>query len=148
MGTAEDLVLAEPLGVDGSEQAERYHRVLAVEDVVDQALKVEGVVAVRHDVRRVGRRQPERVRELVRLVGKRRHLCPAKKNNIQTKKNQSADGSLKNGCCRSIMADLLETRLVAELFKVGVVGGDARRVQKLDDARVGQRVEVAAQQQL
>ena len=46
------------------------------------------------------------------------------------------------------MADLLETRLVAELFKVGVVGGDARRVQKLDDARVGQRVEVAAQQQL
>ena len=79
MGTAEDLVLAEPLGVDGSEQAERHHRVLAVEDVVDQALKVEGVVAVRHDVRRVGRRQPERVRELVRLVGKRRHLCPAKK---------------------------------------------------------------------
>ena len=90
VGTAEDLVLAEPLGVDGSEQAERHHRVLAVEDVVDQALKVEGVVAVRHDVRRVGRRQPERVRELVRLVGKRRHLCPAKKTTTykQRKTNQ------------------------------------------------------------
>ena len=68
MRAAEDFVLSKPFGVDWTEQAERHHRGLAEEDVVDEALKVVRIVAVGHHVRRVGRRQPERVRELVRLL--------------------------------------------------------------------------------
>lgn len=70
MRTAEDFVLSKPFSVDWTEKAQRHHRVLAEKDVVDEALKVVRVVAVGHHVRRVGRRQPERVRKLVRLVRK------------------------------------------------------------------------------
>ena len=41
MRAAQDFVLSEPLGVDGTQQAKRHHRVLAVEDVVNQPLEVE-----------------------------------------------------------------------------------------------------------
>ena len=41
MRAAQDFVLSEPLGVDGTQQTERHHRVLAVEDVVNQPLEVE-----------------------------------------------------------------------------------------------------------
>lgn len=116
MRAAEDLVLPEPLGVHRSEEAERDHRVLAVEHVVDEPLEVVRVVAVRHHVRRVRVRQAERVRELVRLLRER--------------------------------GDLLQARLVAELLEVRVVGRDARRREELDHAGLGQRVEVAAQQEL
>ena len=68
MGAAEDFVLAEPFRIDGSEKTERHHRVFAIEDVVDEAFKVVRVVGVGHHVRRVGRRQPERVRKLVALL--------------------------------------------------------------------------------
>ena len=44
--------------------------------------------------------------------------------------------------------DLLQTGLVAELLKVRVVGRDARRREELDHAGLGQRIEVAAQQEL
>jgi len=44
--------------------------------------------------------------------------------------------------------EALQTGLVLEVFEVGVVRGHAARCQVLDHPRVGQRVEVAAQQQL
>ena len=43
---------------------------------------------------------------------------------------------------------LLQTRFVAQIFKVGMVGRDARRIQELDHSRIEQRIEIAAQQQL
>lgn len=117
MRTAEDFVLSKPFGVDGAEQAQRHHRGLAEKDVVDEALKVVRIVAVGHHVRRVGRRQPERVRKLVRLLGE-------------------------------VGNALLEAGLVAELLEIRMVGRDARRVEELDDARIQQRIEIAAQEQL
>ena len=145
MRAAQDFVLSEPLGVDGTQQTERHHRVLAVEDVVNQPLEVEPattsrssekfrnksfklkldtktnstfsyhqmkpelsskqiprincahnvalcssrdrvirarqgnlrVIAVGHNFSRVGAGQAEGVREVVRLLGERRHLLQA-----------------------------------------------------------------------
>lgn len=117
MRTAEDFVLPKPFGIDGPEQTQRHHRVLAVKDVVDEALEVVRVVAVRHHVRRVGRGQPERVRKLVGLV-------------------------------RKVGDAFLQARLVSEFLEIGMVGRDTRRVEELDDARVQQRIEIAAKEQL
>lgn len=96
MGTAEDFVLSKPLGVDGAQQAQRHHRVLAIKDVVDEPFEVVRVVAVRHHVRRVGRRHAEGMRKLVALLRERRNL--------------------------------LQARLVAQFFKIRMVGRDSRRV--------------------
>ena len=42
----------------------------------------------------------------------------------------------------------MEARLVAQLLVVGMVGSDARRVEKLDHAGIRQRIKVAAEEEL
>lgn len=78
MWAAQHFVVTEPIGVDGPEQSERDHSILAVEDVVDEALEIVRIVRVGHDVRRVGRGEPERMGKLVRLFRKGSDLLEAR----------------------------------------------------------------------
>lgn len=66
--TSDDLSLLEPLLTNGTQNAERLHRVLGVEDVVDDALEVEGVVGVGHQLGRVGTGHVEGVGELLVIL--------------------------------------------------------------------------------
>ena len=74
MRTSDDLSILEPLLTDGTQDAKRLHRGLGVEDVVDDALEVKGVVGVRHQLGGVGTSHVEGVSELLVIVGVTEHL--------------------------------------------------------------------------
>ena len=74
MRTSDDFSILEPLLTDGTQDAKWLHRGLGVEDVVDDALEVEGVVGVRHQLGGVGAGHVEGVSELLVIVGMTEHL--------------------------------------------------------------------------
>ena len=77
MRTADNLALFQPFFRDGAENAQRFHALARVEDVVDDALEVVGVVGVGHHLGGVGGRQLESVDELLLIVAVAQHLHQA-----------------------------------------------------------------------
>ena len=75
--TSDDLSLLEPLLTNWTQNAERLHRVLGVEDVVDDALEVKGVIGVGHQLGRVGTGHVEGVGKLLVILRVTEHLKQA-----------------------------------------------------------------------
>ena len=67
MGAAHDLVFFHPLVRDGSQDSQRLERLCVVEDVVDHAPEVEGVVGEGHHVRGHGRRKLPKATNKIRM---------------------------------------------------------------------------------
>ena len=74
MRTADNLALLQPLLRDRAENAQGLHALARVEDVVNDALEVICVVGVGHHLGGVGRRELERVDELLLIVAVAQHL--------------------------------------------------------------------------
>ena len=74
MRTANNLALLQPIFGDRAKNAQRLHALTRVEDVVNDALEVVRVVGVGHHLGGVGRRQLERVDELLLVVTVAQHL--------------------------------------------------------------------------
>ena len=74
MRTANNLALLQPFFRDRTKNAQRLHALARVEDVVDDALEVVGVVGVGHHLGGVGGRQLERVDELLLVVAVAQHF--------------------------------------------------------------------------
>ena len=74
VGTSDNLPLLQPLLAYRPQDPERLHCVLRVEDVVDDALEVEGVVGVGHQLGGVGAGHVEGVGELLVVLAVAEHL--------------------------------------------------------------------------
>ena len=74
---ADDLPLLQPLLRDRTENAQGLHALAGVEDVVDNAFEVVGVVGVRHQLGRVGAGHVEGVGELLVVLAVAEHLQQA-----------------------------------------------------------------------
>ena len=64
MGTPDDFPLLQPLVTDGSQNAQRLHGQLGIENVVNDSFELECVVGEGHQLGGVGTGHVERVREL------------------------------------------------------------------------------------
>ena len=118
MRASQHFVVVQPVFGDGAEISEGLHRVARVEDVVYHAFKVVRVVGVWHNVLVEHGLQLEIVRVEL-FVG-----------------------------AAGVAEHFLEIGFVLELFEVGVIGADFGVLQKLEDAGVGQGVEVPAEEEL
>ena len=77
MRTSNDLALLQPLLRDRAENAQGLHALAGVEDVVDNAFEVVGVVGVGHHLRGVGGGHLEGVDELPLIVAMTEHFHQA-----------------------------------------------------------------------
>ena len=77
MRATDDLPLLQPLLRDRTENAQGLHALARIENVVDDALEVVGVVGVGHHLGGVGRGQLESVDELLLIVAVAQHLHEA-----------------------------------------------------------------------
>ena len=77
VGATNDLPLLQPLLRDRTENAQGLHALAGVEDVVDNAFEVVGVIGVGHHLRGVGRRHLEGVDELPLIVAMAEHFHQA-----------------------------------------------------------------------
>ena len=68
VGTADDLAFLQPLFTDGTQDTQRFHCHLGVEDVVNDSFELERVVGEGHQLGGVGTRHVEGVRELCQKV--------------------------------------------------------------------------------
>ena len=77
VGATNDLPLLQPLLRDRTENAQGLHALAGVEDVVDNAFEVVGVVGVGHHLRGVGGGHLEGVDELPLIVAVAEHFHQA-----------------------------------------------------------------------
>ena len=77
MWTADNLALLQPLLRDRAKDAQGLHALAGVEDVVDNAFEVVGVVGVGHHLRGVGGGHLEGVDELPLIVAVAEHFHQA-----------------------------------------------------------------------
>ena len=77
VGATNDLPLLQPLLRDRTENAQGLHALAGVEDVVDNAFEVVGVVGVGHHLRGIGRGHLEGVDELPLIVAVAEHFHQA-----------------------------------------------------------------------
>lgn len=77
VGATNDLPLLQPLLRDRTENAQGLHALAGVEDVVDNAFEVVGVIGVGHHLRGVGGGHLEGVDELPLIVAMTEHFHQA-----------------------------------------------------------------------
>ena len=77
VGATNDLPLLQPLLRDRTENAQGLHALAGVEDVVDNAFEVVGVIGVGHHLRGVGGGHLEGVDELPLIVAMAEHFHQA-----------------------------------------------------------------------